>query len=96
LAKASPCIAVRLRIEWKVIPKAQTFLDALGRRTLVRPTEKTSKDFADLEALNRKEQQNRLLELAESGDKIGAIDMARQRYGYDLSQAQELVEGLAR
>jgi hypothetical protein len=85
----------RLQIEWGVVPNAQTFLDALTRHTLVQPTETTSKDFVNLEELNRDEQETRLLELAAAGDKIGAITMARRLYHYDLTQAKEFIEGLA-
>ncbi len=84
----------RLQIEWGVVPNAQTFLDALTRHTLVRPAEKTSKDSVNLEELGRGEQETRLLELAESGDKIAAITMARRLYNYDLTQAKDFIEGL--
>ena len=85
----------RLQIEWNVVPNAQTFLDALARHTLVRPTLETRKDFVHLESLSRAEQESRLLELVQSGDKIGAIAMARRLYDYDLIQAKDFVEGLA-
>lgn len=87
--------ADKLQIEWAVVPKAQTLLDALARHTLVRPAETSSKDFVNFETLSQAAQESRLLELAESGDKIGAIAMARRLYGYDLSQAKEFIEGLA-
>ena len=48
----------RLQIEWNVVPNAQTFLDALSRHTLIRPTETTSKDFVNLEGLGRAEQES--------------------------------------
>jgi hypothetical protein len=86
----------RLRIEWAVIPKMETMLDALTRHTLVRPAEAQTKDFIELDKLSRAEQETRLLELAESGDKLGAIALARRLYGYDLSQAKDFIEGLAR
>jgi hypothetical protein len=86
----------RLRIEWTVIPKMQTMLDALTRHTMVRPAEAQTKDFNDLEKLSRAEQEARLLELAEAGDKLGAIALARRLYGYDLAAAKEFIEGLAR
>jgi hypothetical protein len=60
----------RLHIEWNVVPNAQTFLDALSRHTLIRPTEEAEKDFVNLEGLSRAEQESRLLELAESGDRV--------------------------
>jgi hypothetical protein len=86
--------ADRLQIEWGVVPGAQNFLDTLSRHTLVRPPEETSKDFANLEQLSREEQETRLLELTESGDKLAAITMARRLYVYDLAQAKQFVEGL--
>jgi ribosomal protein L7/L12 len=74
----------------------ETMLDALTRHTLVRPAEAQTKDFIELDKLSRAEQETRLLELAESGDKLGAIALARRLYGYDLSQAKDFIEGLAR
>jgi len=85
----------RLRIEWAVIPKIPAMLDALTRHTLVRPAEAQTKDFSDLEKLSRAEQETRLLELAESGDKLGAIALARRLYGYDLAAAKDFIEELA-
>ena len=83
-----------LRIEWAVVPSAQILLDALTRHTLVQPAGKSTKNFANLEALDRKEQEARLLELAESGDIIGAVAMARQMYDYDLTTAKEFIDSL--
>ncbi len=84
----------RVQIDWTVVPGVQTVLDALTRHTLVRPAESSSKDFVNLEKLSREQQEARLLELAESGDKIGAIAMARQLYSYDLTAAKQFVEEL--
>ena len=44
----------------------------------------------------RKEQEARLLELAESGDRIGAVALARQLYAYDLTTAKEFIDSLIR
>ncbi|TMA80594.1 MAG: hypothetical protein E6J74_39725 [Deltaproteobacteria bacterium] len=85
-----------LRIEWGVVPDPQTFLDGLTRHTLVRDTEETSRDFVNFDGLSREEQETRLLELAESGDMIGAVGMARKLYSYDLAAAKHFVEDLAR
>src|SRR5258706_11044950 len=84
----------RIQIDWTVVPRAQTLLDALTRRTLVHPAETPSKDFANLENLPRKQQEARLLDLAKSGDKIAAIAMARQLYSYDLTTAKQFIEDL--
>ena len=83
-----------LRIEWGVVPDAQKFLDEITRHTLVRPAEESSKDFVRLDGLSAAEQEARLLELAESGDMIGAVALARKLYAYDLTTAKGFVEGL--
>jgi hypothetical protein len=85
-----------LRIEWGVVPPARTLLDALTRHTPVESVGESSKDFVNLETLDRKEQEARLLELAESGDVIGAVAMARKLYGYDLTTAKEFIDSLIR
>jgi hypothetical protein len=65
-----------------------------GQSSRYRQTAEAKKDFVDLERLGRAEQETRLLELAESGDKIGAITVARKLYSYDLATAKDFVEGL--
>src|ERR1044071_5055395 len=90
---ASPTL---LRIEWGVVPKIQTLLNALTRHTLVSASAEEKKDYTHLESLDRKEQEARLLELAESGDMIGAIAIARKLYSYDLTTAKQFVESLTR
>lgn len=85
-----------LQIEWGVVPRAQTLLDALTRHTLVQNPAAVTKDFGNLDKLSREEQEARLLELAESGDMIAAISIARRLYSYDLTAAKQFVEELVR
>ena len=83
-----------LRIEWGVVPKAQVLLDALTRHTLVQNPATVSKDFVNLDNLSREEQEARLIELAASGDMIGAVAAARRLYSYDLTTAKAFVDAL--
>jgi len=83
-----------LTIEWSVVPSLKTILDALTRHTLVQRGEKTARDFINLSGLSGEEQESRLLELAETGNMIGAVKMARQLYSYDLATAKAFVESL--
>ena len=83
-----------LRIEWGVVPSIRTILDALTRHTLVQAAGEDAKNYTNLDQLGRQEQETRLLELAESGDMIGAITMARRLYSYDLTAAKRFVEEL--
>jgi hypothetical protein len=53
-----------------------------------------SKNFVNFDGLSREEQESRLLELAQSGDMIGAVTMARTLYAYDLATAKHFVESL--
>lgn len=88
--------AVRLEIEWRVTPAVEVFLAALEGHVTVELPEERSKDYARLEPLTRAERETRLRELAESGETMPAIRMARLLYGYDLTQAKRFVEGLRR
>jgi hypothetical protein len=83
-----------LRIEWGVVPGIQSILDALTRYTFVQSAAEATKNYANLDQLSRQEQETRLVELAESGDMIGAIAIARRLYSYDLTAAKQFVEGL--
>ena len=85
-----------LRIEWGVVPSVETLLDALTRHTLVKDIAAVSKDFVDLDNLDREQQETRLLELVESGDMIAAVTLVRRLYSYDLTTAKRFVEGLVR
>ncbi|MBM4263091.1 MAG: hypothetical protein FJ145_16875 [Deltaproteobacteria bacterium] len=84
----------RLMIEWGVVPAADVFLDALTRHTLVRPAESATKDLTVNDTLTREDQENRLLELVESGQKLVAIAEARRLYAYNLTEAQSFIEEL--
>lgn len=83
-----------LTIEWGVVPSLKTILDALTRHTLVQRGEETTKDYVHLDGLTREQQESRLLELAETGDMFGAVNMARQLYSYDLATAKAFIESL--
>lgn len=84
----------RLLIEWGVVPSAQEFLETLGRHTPVRPEESATTNLTISDQLNCKEQEDRLLELLESGQKVVAISEARRLYGYTVTEAQDFVDKL--
>lgn len=85
-----------LRVEWGVVPSAQVLLDALSRHTLVQNPAAVSKDFTNLDKLSKEEQETRLVELAASGDMMGAVTLARELYAWDLTAAKQFVEELMR
>ena len=43
---------------------------------------------------NQREREGRIIELVESGDTIAAVRLARDVYGYDLTEAKMFVDGL--
>jgi ribosomal protein L7/L12 len=53
-----------------------------------------SQDFAHLQGLSREEQQKQLRELAQRGETVAAIYMARKLYGCGLEEARSMVEEL--
>lgn len=83
-----------LQLRWQVVPRAQKFLDALRPYTTIADPVCTSEDFVHLQALSREEQEKRLRDLKERGEKIAAIYMARKIYGCGLAQARSIVENL--
>jgi hypothetical protein len=85
-----------LSVEWGVVPNGQILLDALSRHTLMKDAALASKDFAEVDRLSAEEKEARLLELAESGDMMAAVALARRLYSYDLTAAKRFVEDLLR
>jgi hypothetical protein len=83
-----------LCVEWGVVPSAPTLLDVLSRHTLIKDAAAISRDFINLDGLSKEEKEARLLELAESGDMMGAVALARRLYSYDLTAAKQFVEEL--
>lgn len=84
-----------LEIEWNVGGSADSFVESLRDRIRVGPLVSRTRDFADLEKLGREQQVAALRELAEAGNIIAAVAMARRLYGYDLAEAREFVDRLA-
>ena len=83
-----------LQVEWNVVPSSKVLLDALSRFTNIAPAAEVRQDYAHLEGQTREQQEALLLELAQTGQTIAAISMARKLYSYDLAEARAFVEGL--
>lgn len=83
-----------LQVEWGVVPGAKSFLNGLRQHTDIAAPAKVSRDFTHLKELSREKQEEQLLELAESGQTMAAIKIARELYSYDLTEAKAFVDGL--
>ncbi len=85
-----------LRIRWQAAPGPHTFLKAIRDRVQIAPTIKTTESYDDLRSLSRDQQEKRLRQLDERGDRLAAVYLATRLFGLDLSSATTLVEGLRR
>lgn len=83
-----------LELEWSVVPSGDVFLRSLAGRVAVAPTVDREGDYTALATLGADEQRRRLRELAQTGQTMTAIHLARRLYGYDLAEARSLIERL--
>ena len=84
-----------LQLRWQVVPGVKDFLETLRPYTTIADPISLTQDFANLQGLRREEQQRRLRELNERGEKIIAIYLARKLYGCSLAEAKDMVEQLS-
>ena len=83
-----------IAIEWGVVPRAPAFISIMALHTPVEATE-IVRDYTALGALAKHEQESRLLELAQKGNMMDAIRLARSLYGYDMTEAKQFVTDLS-
>src|SRR5205814_2918365 len=83
-----------LQLRWQVVPRTQKFLQALRPYTTIPDPVSISQDFTHPESLSREEQRHRLRDLAQRGETIAAIYLARKLHGCGLAEAKDMVEGL--
>ncbi len=81
-------------IEWGVAPAARHFLAIMAVHAPVDASE-IVRDYTALGITESDDGESRLIELAENGQTLDAIRLARSIYGYDLIQAKLFVEGLS-
>jgi hypothetical protein len=84
----------RLQIEWGVTPRAEQLLEIFARHSIPHETAVTQTDFTHLGKLPKAQQEERLLQLVEGGNKLAAVTLARKLYAYDLVRATEFIEEL--
>jgi len=89
---ASP---TQLEIDWGVVPGVDAFMDLLGDHVEVATPARVSQDDVALQGLDRKEIERRLRDLAQGGEIMAAISVARRFHPMSLTEAKRYVEGLA-
>lgn len=84
-----------VRIEWRVRPKVSAFLADMKSYVPETPGIRSSLDYRNADKLTAKQQEEILLELLATGDRIGALRAARHLYGFDTTRAVEFLEELS-
>ncbi|MDP6566594.1 MAG: hypothetical protein QF578_17335 [Alphaproteobacteria bacterium] len=88
-----------IQIEWKGMqsatkPKIGRALELLGRAY---PTEAAGqREQPPIKDLDREAQEAEVLALTEAGETIQAVKLARQLYGFSLTEAKAFVDGLSK
>ena len=85
-----------LRLTWDCAPRLPAFLATLASRVTVQTGVPRSTSYDGLAGLPRAEQEQRIADLARSGQLTAAVTVARRLYAYDLRQARDFVEALRR
>jgi hypothetical protein len=82
-----------VEIRWGVgiRPSARKALQVIGQRVKILETEHRKTDLTHRAGANPEEEKTKIIALAKSGDHFGAVKLARQVYGYNLTQANEFV-----
>ena len=80
-----------LQVKWDV-GGANDFLEAMRPYTTIAEPVLIRQDYANLDGLSREEQLKRLSELAQRGQTIDAIYMARKLCGCGLAEAKNMVD----
>lgn len=82
-----------LRIEWNgVRPRLKKTLRILGRKLRVEPEWKIGN--ANWEELEGHDLEDRILDLLDRGDEIGATTLIRRKYGYSTTEAKKFADEL--
>ncbi len=77
-----------------ITPSARKAIEFLGRRVKTIEPEHRKTDLTHNRKASPADEQAKILTLAKSGDKLTAIHLARQVYGYSETEAYNFVEKL--
>jgi hypothetical protein len=85
-----------VEVRWNagIRPSAKKALVVLGQRIKILETEHRVTDLTHRASGNPEDAKAKILALAKSGDEMGAVRLAQQVYGYNLTQATQFVEKL--
>jgi hypothetical protein len=84
-----------VRIQWDVRPGLVKFIEEISAQVPIIHPARSRVDYRSLNHGTRKEQENALQNLIAIGDRLTAIRLIRQLYGYDLTQATQFFDDLS-
>jgi len=90
----SPGGIIELRWSGGISPSVTKAIQYLGQHVKIAAVEKRSTDLVHHRDLTPEQERGKIIELAQSGDEIGAVKLAQQVYGYSLTEAHDFVEKL--
>jgi hypothetical protein len=85
-----------VEIRWNagIRPSAKKALAVLGQRVKILDTEHRKTDLTHRFGANPEDEKAKIIALVKSGDQFGAVKLAQQVYGHNLTQAHEFVTKL--
>jgi hypothetical protein len=84
-----------VRVRWNGIsPSSQKALGYLGQHVKIAGSESTTLDLTHHSGVSPGEEDAKILKLARSGDKMAAVQLARQIHGFTLTEAVAFVDKL--
>jgi hypothetical protein len=81
-----------IRVEWGVKPSLKHFLNEMKSRIEVKEKLGTSIDFRKIQNMSKAEQEQHLLELIETGDRISAVKVVKRLYKFNTTEAMRFVD----
>ncbi len=87
-----------IKLDWKtkatrITPAIDTIITVLSQHYASSAIE--GEEQAAIKSLNKEEQEKRLLELASIGNMMDAVILARELYGFDLTEAKRFIDELS-
>jgi hypothetical protein len=88
-----------IRVRWKglvdyLLPKQDKAIKWLSQYVKIEATDSSKADLRRNTKASRTEEEDKIYKLVRDGDKMGAIELTRQIYGWSLAEAVQFVEKL--
>ena len=84
-----------VRVEWGVCPSLKILLAEMQPLVAAAEPASSDLDYRDIANMPEREQEAMILQLIDSGDRMGAIRTIRHLYGYDLTRAVKFLDQMS-